>query len=29
MFIIKDIDPGWQIPQALGEPVGTNRFLPE
>jgi glycosyltransferase involved in cell wall biosynthesis len=29
MFIKKDANPGWQMPAALGAPVGTNRFLPE
>jgi glycosyltransferase involved in cell wall biosynthesis len=29
MFITKDTEPGWQMPQPLGEPLGTNRFLRE
>jgi len=29
MLITKDVDPGWQMPVALGTPIETQRFLPE
>jgi glycosyltransferase involved in cell wall biosynthesis len=29
MFVTKDTEPSWRMPTALGQPIGTNRFLQE